>query len=41
MDYLVQLIQEKSTITAFPNYFKHVDRLIELGLLVSDFKNLI
>lgn len=31
MDYLAELIQEKGTVAAFPNYFKHVDRLIDLG----------
>ncbi|KAF7639887.1 KH domain-containing protein [Meloidogyne graminicola] len=32
MDYLAQLIHEKSTIAAFPNHFKHTDRLIDLEI---------
>uniref|UniRef100_A0A183CAA7 KH domain-containing protein n=1 Tax=Globodera pallida TaxID=36090 RepID=A0A183CAA7_GLOPA len=32
MDYLAELIQEKGTVAAFPNYFKHVDRLIDLEI---------
>uniref|UniRef100_A0A915LE30 STAR protein homodimerisation region domain-containing protein n=1 Tax=Meloidogyne javanica TaxID=6303 RepID=A0A915LE30_MELJA len=32
MDYLAQLIHEKSTISAFPNHFKHTDRLIDLEI---------
>jgi hypothetical protein len=31
MDYLAQLIREKSMIAAFPNHFKHIDRLVDIG----------
>jgi hypothetical protein len=33
MDYLAELIREKITVAAFPNHFKHIDRLIDLGEL--------
>ena len=32
MDYLAELIREKITVAAFPNHFKHIDRLIDLEI---------
>lgn len=40
-DYLAQLLKDRKQVTAFPNVFMHVERLIDEGELLITTKNVI
>lgn len=37
-EYLAQLLKDKKQLAAFPNVFIHVERILDEGILLLDYK---